>query len=123
MKIIVATKQTQGQRTDDFCYAREGEIVLLSDDCDELHAGCNCHCSMVGAETGKGTTTMQVVESQMTRAAFVAAVRAGELRAGFDDLLSERAFEAEAGELLRLAAQFPVGAIIERDGDKFNVRA
>lgn len=36
MKIIVAAKETQGQRADDFNFADEGEIVIVAD-CDHLH--------------------------------------------------------------------------------------
>lgn len=122
MKILVATSKKQGERDGDFCHTREGEIVLLSDDCDQLHAGCNCQRSMVGAETGKGTTTMQVIESSMTREEFIEAVRRGEVRAGFEELLSDSVFEAEAGELLKLAARFPVGAVVERNAEEYRIR-
>lgn len=65
LKIIVATSETQGQRPGDFNFVPDGEIVMISD-CDCLHAGCDCVRSMVGIKNGKGTTTMRVVESDMT---------------------------------------------------------
>lgn len=121
MKILVATRDTQGERPDDFFFAQECEIVML-DDCDELHPGCSCKRSMVGAESGKGTTTMLVIESDLTRAGFIERIRKANSIAGFDELVSESIFEAEADELLKLAAQFPAGAIVERNGDDFTVR-
>lgn len=36
MKIIVAAKETQGQRADDFNFADESEIVIVAD-CNHLH--------------------------------------------------------------------------------------
>ena len=120
MKIIVATKETQGQRGDDFNFADEGEIVLVAD-CDHLHEGCGCERSMVGVHSGKGTTTMMVVEADMTREQFVEQIRAA--NKDYAELgLSDEIAAAEADALLKLAAEFPTGVVIERDGEDFNQR-
>lgn len=120
MKIIVATKETQGQRKDDFCYADEGEIVIVSD-CDNLHDGCGCEVSMVGVRSGAGTTTMMVLESDITREQYIEQLLAatGDY-AGVN--LSDAIFAAEADELLKLAAEFPAGAVVERRGNDFQQR-
>ncbi len=120
MKIIVATNETQGQRDGDFNFTQEGEIVMVSD-CDHLHEGCDCQRSMVGVHSRKGTTTMMVVEADITRQQFVEQIRAANkdyAELGISDAINA----AEADELLKLAAQFPAGAVIERDGEDFHQR-
>ena len=120
MKIIVATKETQGQRADDFNFTDEGEIVMVSD-CDHLHKGCDCERSMIGVRTGKGTTTMMVIEADMTRQQFIEQIRAA--NKDYAELgLSDEIFAAEADALLKLAAEFSAGAVIERDGEDFHQR-
>jgi len=120
MKIIVATSETQGQRPGDFNFVAEGEIVMVSD-CDCLHAGCDCARSMVGINSGKGTTTMKVVESDITVEEYRRLI--GEANQGYGELDVEDAiFNEQASALLDLAMQFPAGAVIERDGDNFEQR-
>lgn len=120
MKIIVATSETQGQRKDDFYFADEGEIVIVSD-CDNLHAGCGCERSMLGVRSGAGTTTMMVIEADITRKQFIEQLRTsnGDY-AGVN--LSSIIFAAEADALLKLASKFPAGAVIERKGEDFQQR-
>jgi hypothetical protein len=120
MKIIVATSETQGRQPGDFNFVPDGEIVMVSD-CDCLHAGCDCVRSMVGIKNGKGTTTMKIVESNMTGEEYRRLIKEanhsyGEL--GIDDIT----FNEQADALLDLAMQFPVGAVIERDGENFQQR-
>lgn len=120
MKIIVATSETQGQRPGDFNFVPEGEVVIVSD-CDCLHEGCKCSRSMAGVKCGQGTTTMTVVESGMSREEYRRIVR--EANKGYEDLgINEAVFDDQADALLELAMQFPTGALIERDGDDFELR-
>ena len=120
MKIIVATKETQGQRKDDFHFADEGEIVTVSD-CDNLHGTCGCERSMVGVRSTGGTTTMMIVQADMTREQYIEQLRtANGDYAGVD--LSDAVFAVQADALLELAAEFTAGAVIERNGDDFQQR-
>jgi hypothetical protein len=120
MKIIVATSETQGRRPGDFNFLPDGEIVMVSD-CDCLHADCDCVCSMVGIKSGKGTTTMKVVETDMTREEFRRLIR--EANHGYGELdVDDATFDEQADALLDLAMQFPAGAVIERDGEDFEQR-
>jgi hypothetical protein len=120
MKIIVATSETQGQRPGDFNFVPEGEVVIVSD-CDCLHPGCDCIRSMVGIHCGKGTTTMKVVESDLTREEYRRLIRGA--KQGYADLgVDESIFDEQADALLALAAEFTPGAVIERDGEDFEVR-
>jgi hypothetical protein len=120
MKIIVATSETQGQKPGDFNFVPDGEIVVVSD-CDCLHAGCDCVRSMVGINSGKGTTTMKVVESEIMLEEYrrlIVEASQGYSEFGVDDDISNE----QADALLDLARQFPAGAVIERDGEDFKPR-
>jgi len=120
MKIIVATSETQGQRPGDFNFVPEGEVVVVSD-CDCLHEGCECSRSMVGVLCGRGTTTMKVIESDLTRDDYLRLIR--DANKGYEDLgIDPLVFNEQADALLELAMQFSAGAVIERDGEDFEQR-
>jgi hypothetical protein len=120
MKIIVATSETQGQRPEDFNFVPDGEIVMVSD-CDCLHAGCDCVRSMIGINSGRGTTTMKVVESDIALEEYRRLI--GEANQSYGELGVDTAlFNEQAAALLDLAMQFPAGAVIERDGEDFEQR-
>lgn len=122
MKILVATAEGQGERPHDFFEAEEGELIMPVVMCDRLHEGCVCNRAMVGVRTGKETTTAVVVESDMSRAAYRRAIRAGASKL-FEGLgLPESVFDRQADDLLQLASELPAGVVIERDGDDFNPR-
>lgn|SRR5689334_10353773 len=120
MKIIVATSETQGQRPGDFNFVPDGEIVMVSD-CDCLHPGCDCVRSMVGINSGKGTTTMKVVESDIALEEYRRLI--GEAGQIYTELcVDDQIFNEQADALLELAMQFPVGTVIERDEEEFKQR-
>lgn len=124
MKILVATADEQGGRADDFCETEEGEIVMPAMACDQLHEGCMCKRVMVGVRTGKETTTAVVVHSDMTREGYRRAIREAVTNKELEALkVPAYVFDAQADELLILAAELPAGVVIERDGDEFNPRA
>jgi hypothetical protein len=122
VKILVATREGQGERAGDFFEADEGEFVMPVVMCDQLHEGCVCNRVMVGVRTGKETTTAVVVESDMSRAAYRKAIREGASRAFAGLGLPALVFDRQADELLKLASELPAGVVIERDGDDFNPR-
>ena len=120
MKIIVATKETQGQKQGDFCFVPEGEIVMVGD-CDCLHEGCDCSRSMVGILCKMGTTTIMVIESDLTRDDFRRQIT--EANKSFEELgVDGSVYEELADALLELAKEFPAGAVIEREGEDFHER-
>lgn len=126
MNVFVATGLTQGRRANDFNFAREGEIVGLDDehtsDEEGPDAPCGCQRSLVGVESGKSTTTFQVIEVGYSKEEFVETII--EARAGYAGLgVGDDNFRAEAEYLLAVAARFPVGSVVERrGGDCFQVR-
>ena len=78
-KILVSTKDTQGQRSNDFCYVPEGEPVRFGIICDRdkgrPDGGCGCARSLIGIYCGKGTTTFKVALSELTRAQIIKMTR------------------------------------------------
>lgn len=129
MKVLVATKQTQGMRPNDFCFCKEGEIVMFpSMECDNepVDGACGCRRSMVGVETLASTTTMKVADVPidvhgLADAIYDALEAGGFAAAGFEDMAWQAA-EADAQELARIAANFSIGTVVERRGDVFQAR-
>jgi len=61
--IFVATRQTQGQRDNDFCFVPEGEIVtfpVFTCTGEEADGACGCRRSLCGVHSSTGTTTVKV---------------------------------------------------------------
>ncbi len=129
MKVLVATKQTQGQRKNDFCFCTEGELVKFGMECDgeSVDGSCGCKRALCGMDTSKATTTMMVVDLPTVspegfRAKWHEAMtREGWLKHGTED--ENRKWEADdCAELLRLAEFFAVGAVIEKRGRRYAQR-
>jgi hypothetical protein len=131
MKVMVATKTGQGKRKNDFCWTKEGELVKFGLECDrELVDGhCGCRRSFCGFDTSKATTTATIEERDIIRAEFIDLMKKALEREGWfrpkdvDSGLSVQEIEQEADELLSMAKGFPVGAIIEKRGNKLQTRA
>ncbi|WP_410597210.1 hypothetical protein [Amycolatopsis sp. lyj-23] len=125
LKYFVSTHRTQGQRANDFTSVPDVELVDLAskshDDPD--HPICGCARSFVGFDSRQATTTAEIVESDMTPTEYVRRFHAMLLALGFADSPQLRADAAnDAMELLRVAAQWPVGTVVERRGDEICVR-
>lgn len=75
IKAIVATKQTQGCRNNDFCDAPENEPVRLGRRCEKCTVGdidgpCDCVESFNGFHKGS-TTTVKIALVEMTREQYI----------------------------------------------------
>lgn len=120
MKVLVATKETQGRRRNDFSWTDEGEFVCFPFECDgeQIDGTCGCKRSFSGFSTHKSTTTAKVVEKGITEEQFVELYRHSQTAAGwvkYGDL--DPTVAREAAELLRIADTFPVGTVVEKRGD------
>ena len=77
MKILVATRLTQGAYANDYHYCVEGELVWIQEPCDrgadDPDGSCGCGRGFAGAASHRATTTATVVESPMSRADLVLA--------------------------------------------------
>lgn len=128
MKVLVATKETQGQRGNDFCHANEGEIVNFHLECDgeTVDGECGCRRSMSGIETHKATTTIKVAEIDITREKFFEKIKQGLQKGGWLALMKEneanKFVKQDADELLKMADHFDVNSVIEKRGDIFRQR-
>lgn len=127
MKILVATKNLQGQRKNDFCFVPEGEMVSYSTECDgeDIDGTCGCRRSMSGLKCRKSTTTVMVADIPDKRLpgpqSYAEAIRKSECKAGFTRNIKEAS--SIASQLLKEAAKWPVGTVLEKRGEKFAVRS
>lgn len=122
MKVLVSTNRTQGQRTNDFCFVPEGELVMFGFECDgeTVDGPCGCHRSMVGIHTRKGTTTMTVTKSEMTIKGLSDLIFDSLVSAGWGELRDVA--DQDATILANTAEYFPTGAVVEKRGNRFRVR-
>ncbi len=115
MKVLVSTTETQGQRANDFCYVPEGELVKLTIPCDgeTVDGPCGCRRSMTGIDCHLATTTVKVVARDLPEAQYEALLAKSDRAAGW--LLA--GLPTGAGQLLKLAAAYAVGTILEIRGE------
>lgn len=122
MKYLVSTKETQGQRKNDFCFVPEGELVRFGSECDceDIDGRCGCRRSMIGMDCGTATTTMKVVELDMSEIELKTKLTASMSKSGFsvheDDIIEE------INEISRIAGLFQIGDILEMRGNLVQTR-
>lgn len=122
MKVLVATRNGQGARKNDFFHATEGELVTIGSQCDgePIDGPCGCRRSMCGFDSRKATTTFTVKERDISRDDYAAALAESFSDADFRTTAAEVA--DEAAELLRIASAFDTDEVLERRGNKVRVR-
>lgn len=123
-KVFVATLQTQGRRKNDFCFAKEGELLRFTTECDgeRVDGPCGCRRALSGMESQKATTTFTVQETSLSKERFAETLAASYAAAGFGAILTPEFVREEAAELLRLASSFPIGCVIEKRGNSMRTR-
>jgi hypothetical protein len=137
VKVLVATKERQGERHDDYSWAVEGELVYVPiDSCESAvcessacdSPECGCSLGFAGMGSGQATTTALVVErldlglSDLSTALSDSLERQGLLSGRWTDE-DEDVFRRLFQRLLVSASHFPVGSILERDGHMLHRRA
>ncbi len=115
MKVLAATSRTQGQRSNDFHWCIEGELVhfgmVCAADLNDPDGGCGCGRSFAGLNSHRATTTAIVREIEgYSTADYVEAIRSSLSQQGWD----ASSAGDEAGELMAIVADWPVGAVAER---------
>jgi hypothetical protein len=122
MNVLVATKETQGERGNDFCFCEEGELVTFAGECDgeEIDGSCGCRRAMSGVHSHVATTTIKVVEREMTVRQLWRILRYSMIDGGWGDHPGEAM--ALAQELARIAAHFRAGSVLEKRGDVLQTR-
>lgn len=122
MKILVSTKDGQGLRKNDFCFCNEGELVRFAVACDgeEIDGGCGCRRSMTGVESHTATTTLKVVDLNITPDEYFAKI-GGALVAAYGACISADSLRKYAigmtQELMQIADSLPLDVVIEKRGD------
>ena len=125
MKILVATKEGQGVRKNDFSHAEEGEPVQFAFRCDgeTVDGPCGCARSMGGMNSHKATTIFKAAETDIAPEAYLDLFVKFYVE-GWKQTPEEalKMAKDETEELLRLAEYFPEGMILERRGNKVQQR-
>lgn len=124
MRVLVATKELQGTRPDDYTWTVEGELVVAEfTSCADPRCGCTRGFS--GLASSRATTTAMVVDLAHIGPSTLRDVIGGYLeRAGWNDLLADAEVDVEVDEIIDehvetielICAAYPVGTVIERDG-------
>jgi hypothetical protein len=131
MKLLTATREGQGDRDGDFCFAVEGELVFAGFVCardrEDPAGGCGCGRAFSGLNSSRATTTALVRDLDLSyddvRLAlsghFVAAGLGPEVvgAAEFDEMLAE-----EVEQAIRYAEVWAPGAVVGRRLDSVHLR-
>lgn len=130
MKFLVATKEAQGRRKSDFFWCKEEEPVHFSFECDSdkdnIDGRCGCRRSMSGLLSHKATTTMKVVNVNISKVKLEKLLRDNLFEGGWlenkNTAKTKIRIKNEIDDLIRIANIFPIGAIIEKRGNRFQLR-
>lgn len=131
MKLLTATHERQGDEDGDFCFAIEGELVLLgvvcATDAADLDGGCGCGRAFSGMSSLRATTTALVRDLDVSLDDVRAAVEGYYASAGTGpDVIGGTEFrEVVSATLEDLAqiAKLPVGAVVGRRLDHLTWRS
>lgn len=127
MKVLVATKETQGKRDSDFSFVPEEELVTFEAfQCsgEKIEGKCGCKRSMVGIECHKSTTTMKIVERDITPAQLKEMIVRSMQKSGWGSGKDVVKFAQEnVDNLIGIAEHFPLNSILEKRGRDFNCRS
>ena len=115
MKVLIATRELQGDREDDFSRTVDGELVYDSGPCLRVRQGadwlCECAIAFRGVASGELTTTAIVADLPLRPLEYERAFRDGFRRHGHCADCARKASHAAR----TLAMRWPVGTIVERD--------
>jgi hypothetical protein len=123
MNLLICTNKFQGKRKNDFCWTNEGELAIFGIECsrEKIDGSCGCRRSMVGIDSRKATTTVQVAEVDIDHDGLKQRIRTSEIKAGFGEP-SEENLELMALAVEQEADQWTTGTILERR-EIFQVRS
>lgn len=129
MKVLTATKETQGQRKNDFCWTEEGEIVrffVMECDGETADGRCGCKRCMCGTISNKTTTTMKIEERDLTMWDLENIMLKSLKESGWIKEVYSEEDEQWAREMAidnnKIAEAFEVGMVVEKRGRKFQER-
>jgi hypothetical protein len=125
VKLLTATYTGQGEREGDFCFAVEGELVLVGDVCAADQAdpdpdgGCGCGRAFTGLSSHRATTTAMVRDLDFSLADLQLAVEAHHTAGGLGpEVLGDEDFAELVEETVHETASFarwwPEGTVLGR---------
>ena len=123
MKLLTATCERQGERDGDFCFAVEGELVLLglvcATDAANPDGGCGCGRAFSGMSSMRATTTALVRDLDVSLDDVRLAVEGYYVAAGMGpDVIGRDEFAELAAatvvEMVDIAPWLPAGAVVGR---------
>lgn len=129
MRALVATRRTQGERSDDYMACVPGELVWLPLICDrdrrDPEHGCGCSRGFGGLASHRACTTVEVAELEMTESELTPAFESSLRDQGW---ISASASSADVAEVLdetlglvrAVADAVPVGTAVRRDFDELH---
>jgi hypothetical protein len=131
MKLLTATRERQGERDGDFCFAVEGELVLLGYVCATDQAdpdgGCGCGRAFSGMSSMRATTTALVRDLDVSLDDVRLAVGGYYVSAGMGpDVIGAAEFDEVVSATLEDLAEIahvPVGAVVGRRLDNLTWRS
>lgn len=121
MKILIATRQSQGYRDNDFMWAHEGEPVMMPNVCnldkDHVDGPCGCSRSLTGLYSRKGTTSAMVEDwPELTPALYLLMTYRSMQRSGMASIMSDANamdFGASSAErIMAFCADLDEGALV-----------
>lgn len=121
MKVLVATRRTQGRTEGDFSWTVEGELVRWPLMECASGAACGCERSFDGLASHRGTTTVRVADLETLDLPALIRALADDLVASGVPILDQETqeyVEQEAADLARVASWFSVGTVLGRGGDQ-----
>jgi hypothetical protein len=132
MKVLTATGQTQGWRSNDFCWTVEGELVFFPPlECGDgsIDDACGCRRSMAGLVSKSATTTIKVAaREELDPSTYFVLISDGLREQGYvteelmrDPNVNEWLHDI-TDELMCIADAFAVATVLERRGDIVSVR-
>jgi hypothetical protein len=127
MKLLTATRERQGEQDGDFCFAIEGELVLLGFVCatdeSDPDGGCGCGRAFSGMSSMRATTTALVRDLDVSLDDVRMAVEGYYVSAGMGaDVVGRRGSDELVTnsfcEMVGIGLSLPVGAVVGRRLDR-----
>jgi hypothetical protein len=131
MRVLISTSETQGQRSDDYHWTCDGELVRLPlAECPD--AECGCSRGFAGLASRRATTTAVVEErpdldvsglGELLRQDVLDGIGPGGLPLTDEELDEiDEETEEELHLLQHITSHFPPGTVIERSGSVLRAR-
>jgi hypothetical protein len=131
MKLLTATRERQGEQDGDFCFAIEGELVLMgfvcATDVADPDGGCGCGRAFSGMSSMRATTTAVVRDLDVSLDDLRLSLTGYYVSAGIGpDVIGDAGFEDVLSATLEDLAQIahvPIGAVVGRRLDNLTWRS